>query len=136
MNITSVIEAVLTMAERVRNALVPIPGLLLLSTSSRRPGFSSILTSAKIYSDLNIDTSAGVTNNDEILKKFIFNVVDKIKLGLHADAVCMMAIPPGEIQYVLTGGNPMGPIIFNQDPENEEKTPSNKEFVFVFGIIR
>lgn len=130
MNITSIIQAILMPLEHVRNILIPIPGILALCTASHRPGFSSILTSAKVYADMNTN------ENDDIIKKFVYNVIDKIKLNLQADAVCMIAIPPGGIEYILTGGNVLGPIVFSQDSEDPKSPLTNKDFIFVWGIIR
>lgn len=123
MNISGLISLVNSALDRTRIALQKIPGLLLVCTCSRRPGFSGILTSAKVYADMTYADN----ENDEILKEFIFNVIDRIKKNLQDDGVCFIAIPPGAIQLQLNGGNAGGPVVL---------TGSNKNYVFTWGIIR
>ena len=73
MNIVNLIQVITGAIENIRSFLAPIPAILLQCTCSRRPGFSAILTSAKIYADMK------QTENDDIVRKFVFNVIDKIK---------------------------------------------------------
>ena len=65
--------------------------------------------------------------NDEIVKKFVFNVVDKIKKNIQEDGVVFVSIPPGELKLQLNGANGGGPVVL---------TGSNKNFVFAWAIIR
>ena len=132
MNISSVIQTVSSAIDSVRGALAPIPGTLMLCTCARRPGFSSILTSAKIYADMHQN------ENDEILKKFVMNVVDKLKNNLHDDAACWVVIPPGALKFILTGSNAMGPVVFRdaKNPDPYDLTISNGHFIIAYGIIR
>ena len=121
MNISSLISIVSEALGKVRIGLQHIPGILLVCTCTRRPGFSSILTSAKVYADMQDN------DNDEIVKQFVFNVVDKIKRNIQDDGVCFVAIPPGELRVQLVGGNAGGPITL---------LGSNKNYVFAWAIIR
>ncbi len=130
MNFSSVIQSISSALNVARIKLQPIPGLLMLCTSGRRPGLSSILASAKIFSEMN------ESEFDDVLKKFIYNLVDKIKLGIQDDAVCLIVIPPGELKYTLTGGNVFGPVILNENPMDATKLPSNPNYVVCWGIIR
>lgn len=134
MNFTSVIHAILTPLEHVRKVLIPIPAILLLCTSNRRPGFSSILASAKIYADMHEVEGNDACHN--VVKQFVYNVVDKFKQVLHDDAVCFIIIPPGEMKYELIGANAMGPIIFKKDESSPDGSLSNKDYIFAWGIIR
>ena len=108
---------------RVRTVLVQIPGILLICTCSRRPGFSSILASAKIYADMKYAQN----ENDEIVKGFVFNVIDRIKKNIQDDGVCLVAIPPNGLILQLVGGNAGGPVVLNG---------SNVNYVFTWAIIR
>lgn len=132
MNISSLISVVTTAMERVRVVLPKIPGLLLICTSCRRPGFSSILTAAKIYSEMDYVEE----EFDDIVKEFVFNVVNRIKMNIQDDGVCFIAIPPGEMRFTLVGGNEGGPIVLAEDPSDSKKTPSNNNFIFTWAIIR
>lgn len=123
MNISGLISIVNGALDRTRVALQKIPGLLLICTCSRRSGFSSILTSAKVYTDM----AYADNENDDIVKEFVFNVIDRIKRNLQDDGVCFIAIPPGSIQLQLNGGNAGGPAVL---------VGSNKNYVFTWGIIR
>ena len=124
MNLSSVIGTISNMLNTARSWLTPIPGILLVCTSCRRAGFSSLLTSAAIYADME-----GITNEeyDDVVKKFVFNVVDKIKRNLQDDGVCFIAIPPNELDFRLVGGNAGGPITL---------TGKNRNYVFTWAIIR
>lgn len=123
MNIKSVIENTLSLLEKARTKLQKLPGLLLTCTCSRRPGFSSIVTSAKIYADMNYADN----ENDDIVKEFVYNVVNRIKMNIQDDGVCFVAIPPGELDLQLMGGNGGGPIVLKG---------TNKNYVFTYAIIR
>ena len=101
--------------------LQQIPAILLICTCTRRPGFSATITSAKVYADMNEN------ENDEIVKQFVYNVIEKIKNNLHDDGVCFVVIPPGELRVQLTGGNAGGPISLDGQ---------NKNYVFAYAIIR
>jgi hypothetical protein len=123
MNISSLISIVNSALDRTRVALQKLPGILMLCTCTRRPGFSSILTSAKVYADMTYADN----ENDEILKEFVFNLIDRIKRNIQDDGVCFITIPPGGIQLQLNGGNAGGPVVL---------VGSNKNYVFTWGIVR
>lgn len=123
MDISSLTSLVNEAMDKTRTALQKIPGLLLLATTSRRPGFSSILASAKIYSDMTYTQK----DKDDIVTEFVYNVVNQIKLNIQDDGVCFVAIPPGGIRFQLTGGNAGGPIVLDG---------SNVNYVFTWAIIR
>ena len=74
-----------------------------------------------------IYTEMPKNENDDILKKFIYNVADKIKKNIQEDGVCFVAIKPGELQMRLIGANAGGPCVLEG---------LNTNFVFVWGIIR
>ena len=131
MNISSLTSSITEVLDRIKVPLAKIPGLFLTCTCSRRPGFSSILASAKIYADM-----AYVQENDEIVKKFVYNVINRIKMNIQDDGVCFVIIPPGEMKFQLAGANAGGPIILNESPADSSKSPSNNNFVFVWAIIR
>jgi hypothetical protein len=107
--------------DRSRNAISKLPGLFFVCTCSRRPGLSSILTSAAVYSKMDKN------ENDEVLKKFTYNLLDTIKKNIQDDGVCFVIIPPGELNFNLSGANAGGPIILRG---------SNKNYVFTYAIIR
>ena len=130
MKLAGLAQIISSAMDSIRNFLVPIPSILMLCTCNRRPGFSSILASAKVYAGMNQN------DNDEIVKKFVLNVIDKIKSNLQDDGVCFVIIPPGELQFQLYGSNAGGPIVMTQDARNSETLPSNPNFVFAYGIIR
>ena len=123
MDISGLISIVTEGLERARIALQQIPAILLLCTCTRRSGLSSIIMSAKIYADMNYAQN----ENDEIVKQFVFNVIDRIKQNIHDDGVCFIVIPPGGIQAQLNGANALGPAVL---------TGSNNNYVFALGIIR
>lgn len=123
MNITSLISIVNTALDKTRVALQQIPGLMLICTCTRRPGFSSIIASAKAYADMKYVSE----ENDEIVKEFTYNLINRIKLNIQDDGVCFIAIPPGNLQLQLNGANALGPAVL---------IGSNKNYVFTYGIIR
>ena len=132
MNIGVLTQIISSSLGAVRRFLAPLPGILMDCTCSSRPGFSSILTSAKIY----VDMEYANNENDEIVKKFVFNVVDRIKMNIQDDGVCFVIIPPGEIKMTLMGANEGGPMVLRESPQDSDKLPSNPNFVFCWAIIR
>lgn len=123
MDISGLISIITEGLERARIVLQQIPAILLLCTCTRRSGLSSIIMSAKIYADMNYAEN----ENDEIVKQFVFNVIDRIKQNIHDDGVCFIVIPPGELRVQLVGGNAGGPVTLDG---------TNTNFVFAWGIIR
>lgn len=121
MTISMVIDAVKKMLGKGQSKLTPIPALLLNCTCSRRPGFSALLTSAAIYANMNQN------EYDDIVKKFVYNVVEKIKMNIQDDGVCFVIIPPGELKVKLIGANAGGPIVLDG---------INMNYVFTWAIIR
>ena len=133
MNVAGLIQVVNGAVENIRSFLSPIPAILLNCTCSRRPGFSAILTSAKIYADMHQN------ENDDIVKKFVFNVIDKIKRNLQDDGVCFVIIPPGEMKFTLVGANAGGPVLLNESPTSTPDKPSlptNSSYIFAYAIIK
>lgn len=68
-----------------------------------------------------------VENNDEIVKEFTFNLINRIKMNIQDDGVCFVAIPPGELKFQLVGGNAGGPLVLDGQ---------NINYVFTWAIIR
>ena len=66
-------------------------------------------------------------DNDDIIKAFVFNVVNSIKKNIQDDGVCFVVIPPNELVVSLVGGNVGGPIVL---------TGSNVNYVFAWAIIK
>ena len=131
MNISALMSLVTRALGRIRIPLFKFPGIFLICTCARRPGFSSTLTSAKVYADMNY-----VENNDEVVKEFTFNLINRIKMNIQDDGICFVIIPPGEMKFQLAGGNAGGSIILNESPADSKKVPSNNNFIFSWAIIR
>lgn len=132
MNISSLISIVTNALDKTKVFLAKIPGLLLICTCTRRPGFSTILTSAKVYSEMDYVQE----EYDEVLKKFIFNLINRIKMNIQDDGVCFVIIPPGEMKFQLMGANAGGPIVLSESPQDTSQAPSNNNFIFAWAIIR
>ena len=131
MNISALMSSVTRALDKIRIPLFKFPGIFLICTCARRPGFSSTLTSAKVYADMNY-----VENNDEVVKEFTFNLINRIKMNIQDDGICFVIIPPGEMKFQLAGGNAGGSIILNESPADSKKVPSNNNFIFSWAIIR
>ena len=123
MVISGLIKAVTNLLNIVRPPLAAIPGFLLLCTAFRRPGISSIIMSVKTYADMHYVKQ----EYDEIVKKFVYNILNRFKLNLQDKSVCFIIIPPGELILSLTSGNVGGPLVLNG---------TNLNYVFAWGIIR
>ena len=73
---------------------------------------------------------------DDILKEFVFNLINRIKMNIQDDGVCFVIIPPGEMKFQLMGANAGGPIVLKENPADSSQTPSNNNFIFAWAIIR
>ena len=123
MSISTLTSLVTGALDKIKVPLTKISGIFLNCTCSRRPGFSSVITSAKVYADM----AYADNENDEIVKGFVYNLINRIKMNIQDDGVCFVAIPPGELDLQLTGGNAGGPLILKG---------TNKNYVFTYAIIR
>ena len=123
MNLKSIIDSTLSIINKTRKKLEKLPGFFCVCTCARRPGFSSIITSAEAYAEMHYVQE----EYDDVVTEFTYNLINRIKENLHDDGVCFVAIPPGEIQVKLAGGNEGGPVELNG---------SNKNYVFTYAIIR
>lgn len=132
MNISSLLSIVTNALDRAKVFLAKIPGFLLICTCTRRPGFSTILTSAKVYSDMDYVQE----EYDDVLKEFVFNLINRIKMNIQDDGVCFVIIPPGEMKFQLMGANAGGPIVLSESPQDTQQIPSNNNFIFAWAIIR
>jgi hypothetical protein len=130
MNINGIIQGISNLLKVSRPPLSHIPGLMLVCTCNRRPGLSSLVQAAEVFSEMEQN------EYDDILKKFTYNLLDKIKKNIQDDGVCFIAIPPGEMKFQLTGGNAGGPIVLSESPADSTQVPSNNNFIFTYGIIR
>lgn len=128
MSISTILDALSGAFDSARGILAPIPGILMLCTAMRRPGLSAILISAKIYADMHQN------ENDDIVKKFVLNVVDKIKTEIQDNGVCFVIIPPGELKFMLFGSNALGPVIFKDSQGSS--IFKNLNYVVGWGIMR
>ena len=73
---------------------------------------------------------------DDVLKEFVFNLINRIKMNIQDDGVCFVIIPPGEMKFQLMGGNAGGPIVLSESPQDTSQVPSNNNFIFAWAIIR
>lgn len=94
--------------------LIPIPAVMLVCASLKRPGLSAMLISSRIISrqgefgarvGVNIDGSPNMMN--QLIQVMTEEIVNAIKM----EGSVEIGVPPGGITTVGTGENAGGPVI-------------------------
>lgn len=114
MNTRKLISLIDKAIDAARKPAETVAGMLVFATSSVRPGLSKDLISAKIIADnatLGINTGQMPDGKENVVNKFVCNVVEKVVNALQDDAKIECVIPTGSVVVVATGSNAGGPVV-------------------------
>ncbi len=128
------IQQVVDTANEALNALkkpaYKVPAFLTYVTSVSRPGISRNIIAANIIAEngtYGINTGQMPDGTDNVVNKFVYNVVEKVIDELKDNALVECTIPPGSVIVRVKGGNAGGPI---------EAVGTNVNYGKGYGIIR
>ena len=115
MNVSNIVENISSFMKKwVSVPLIPIPPIMLVCASVKRPGMSPMLISARIISrqgefdgrvGVNIDGSPNKMN--QLIRIMVEEIVKAIKM----EGKVTIGVPPGGITTIGTGENGGGPMV-------------------------
>ena len=97
----------------LRNPAKMISGIILICGLMRRPGLSRIISTGNILQDISgrgIPTDKLPDGSPNLMNQVVSSVVGEIFRALKEDADIQVAIAPGSINVITTGGNAGGPV--------------------------
>lgn len=98
---------------KLRSAANVIPGIIMICSLSKRPGLSSLISFGNIVQELEkngIPTGPLPDGTPNLMNKMVKSVVTEVFRALKEDANIQVALAPGTVNVVATGGNAGGPI--------------------------
>ena len=133
-NAGNTISNVLTLTKSalkiIRKPVERISAALVYATASVRPGISREIVTANIIEEngtYGINTGQMPDGTDNVVNKFVYNVVDKVVDELKDNSLVACVIPPASVMVEATGGNAGGPV---------KAVGTNVSFAKGYGIIR
>jgi hypothetical protein len=128
--IRSVLDTVNAALDVAKKPVTSIAAFLIYATAVQRPGISKITIASNIIADnaeLGINTGQMPDGTDNVVNKFVSNVVEKVVDTLKDDAMVECVIPIGSVIVNATGGNAGGPV---------EAVGTNINYAKGYGVIR
>lgn len=98
---------------KLRKAANVIPGIIMLCSLAKRPGLSTLISFGNIIQEISkegIPTEPLPDGTPNMMNKMIHAVIKETFRALKEDANIQVAIAPGSINVVATGGNAGGPV--------------------------
>lgn len=98
---------------KLRKAANVIPGIIMICSLAKRPGLSCMLSFGNIVQEMEKDgipTGPLPDGTPNLMNKMVYHVVCETFRALKEDANIQVAIAPGSINIVATGGNSGGPV--------------------------
>ena len=114
MNIKNLFETVNTALDAARKPASTLAAMMIYATAVSRPGISKIKITSEIISDnepLGINTGKMPDGTDNVVNKFVNNVIEKVVDTLKDDAMVECVVPIGSLIVEANGGNAGGPIV-------------------------
>lgn len=93
--------------------LIPIPAIMLICSTIKRPGISPMLITSRIINDMGEkDAPIGVNidGSPNMMNQMYFVIVDQLVNALKLEGKVEVAIPPGGIRTSGFGANSGGPV--------------------------
>ena len=108
-----------TISNFFKNIRPPFPhlnGLMLVSSMLKRPGLSTIQSTANVVKDLNklgIPTGQMPDGSDNLTVAVVYCVLKEVFRALKFDAKIQVNVQPGTLMLTAFGANAGGPIVVN-----------------------
>lgn len=98
---------------KLRSAATIIPGIIMICSLAKRPGLSCLISFGNIVQELEksgMPTGPLPDGTPNMMNKMVHHVVCEVFRALKEDANIQVALPPGSVNIVATGGNSGGPV--------------------------
>lgn len=112
--IKNVINLTNSALDAVRKPANALAAYLIYATARVRPGISKAKITSEIIADnapLGINTGQMPDGTENVVNKFVYNVVEKVVDTLKDDAMVECVIPIGSIIVEAKGANAGGPVV-------------------------
>lgn len=128
--IKNVLELTDSAIDAIRKPVEKLPAMMIYATAVSRPGISREKITADIIAEnatYGINTGQMPDGTDNVVNKFVFNVVEKVVDELKESAVVECVIPKGSVVVTAKGENAGGPVVAVGTNVNDAKG---------YGVIR
>ena len=115
MSITNIIQNLSSfIMNKMSIPLIPIPPIMLICSTIKRPGLSPMLIASRIITrqqDFGAPVGVNIDGSPNLMNQMFYVVADEIVNAIKMEGKVEIAIPPGGITTVCTGSNAGGPVI-------------------------
>lgn len=98
---------------KLRKPASVIPAIMMICSLAKRPGLSCLISYGNIVQELEkagIPTEPLPDGTPNLMNTMIKNVVCEVYRAMKEDTNVQIAVAPGAINVLATGGNPSGPV--------------------------
>lgn len=131
MALTNIIEKLSNFIQnKLRIPLIPIPAIMLICSSIKRPGLSPMLITARIINrqqEFGAPIGVNIDGSPNLMNQMFFVIVDELVKALKMEGKVEVGISPGAITSVGFGANSGGMV---------SVTSTNVSPIFGSGIMR
>lgn len=131
MNINSIVQNITSFIQnKLSIPLIPIPAIMLVCSTLKRPGLSPMLIASRIISrqsEFGATVGVNIDGSPNMMNQLIYVMTDEIVNAIKMESKVEMAIAPGAITTTGTGANSGGPVVI---------TSTNVQAVGGSGIVR
>lgn len=115
MSISSIIQGISSFVQnKMSIPLVPVPAIMLVCATLKRPGLSPMLVASRIITrqaDFGAPVGVNIDGSPNLMNQMFYVVADEIINAIKMEGKVEIAIPPGGITTIGTGANGGGPVI-------------------------
>lgn len=131
MALTNIIQKLSNFIQnKLRIPLIPIPAIMLICSSIKRPGLSPMLITARIINrqqEFGAPIGVNIDGSPNLMNQMFFVIVDELVKALKMEGKVEVGISPGAITSVGFGANSGGMV---------SVTSTNVSPIFGCGIMR
>ena len=115
MNVSNIVENISSFMKKwVSAPLIPIPPIMLVCASVKRPGLSPMLIASRIISrqgEFGARVGVNIDGSPNKMNQLICVMTEEIVKAIKMEGKVTVAVPPGGITTIGTGANAGGPIV-------------------------
>lgn len=115
MNISSIVQSITSFVkDKMSIPLVPIPAIMMICSTIKRPGLSPMLIASRIITrqqDFGAPVGVNIDGSPNMMNQMFYVIADEMVNALKMEGKVEIAIPPGGITSIGTGANAGGPVV-------------------------